>query len=524
MLVTIVPWSAPVASADVPGFAVQQARLFAPDAQQDDHFGATVAIDGDTLLVGAPAVGDDEGAVYVYVRSDAAWAWQQTLRASVPESGAKFGYSVAVEGETAVVGAPGRDGAKGDDAGLVYIFTRSGSVWTQRATPQTLPEQIGGQLGMSVAISGGTVLAGAPGIGTDSAGAAWVFTGSGASWANTGVLSDPAGEPGDRLGVSLHVSGDLALVSASGDDRGALADAGSILAFARSGGTWALQQKFGAPTPVAGEQFGGPLQISDSGYSAIIGSPGHDGPEGENTGCAYIYGRPFSTWNHQATLTAPTPTAEAWFGSGVALDEDRLALVGAFWDDQWAGSAYYFGWTGSAWAMQHKLDVTGMDPGVALFGDSVAMSQGTAVVGATLGSTPDVPVAGSAFVYSTRGIVSGVCRDGTTGLPIEGVEISAYVPDMFGEPVLASGTSLVFTDSLGRYSMSLDTGVYAIGWMDAVYPSGFYEGAVLYPNATPVTVTAGATTIVDLVLYKTKAKTYFRSYNRYHSKRWAPMR
>ena len=524
MLATIAPMAVPVAAADVPGFAVQQARLYAPDGQADDHFGANVAIDGDTLLVGAPAVGDDVGAAYVYVRADGMWSWQQTLAPSTSASGDRFGYSVAIEGDTAVIGAPGRNGAKGDDAGLVYIFTRSGTVWTLQATPHTLPEQIGGQLGTAVAISGTTVLAGAPGIGTDSAGTAWVFTGSGAAWSNTGVLVDPDGVTGDRLGVCLDVSGDLALVSAPGDDRGALADAGSILAFARSGGLWSFQQKFGAPTPVAGEQFGGPVDISDSGYTAIIGSPSHSGPEGDNTGCAYIYGRPFTTWNHHTTLTAPTPTEEAWFGSDVALDGDTLALVGAFWDDAWTGSAYYFGWTGSAWAMQHKLDATSMDPGAALFGDSVAMSEGTAVIGATLASSPDVAQSGSAFVYSTRGIVSGVCRDGTTGLPIAGVEISAYVPDMYGEPVLASGTSLVFTDSQGRYSMSLDTGVYAIGWMDAIYPAGFYEGAVLYPDATPVTVTAGATTVVDLVLYKTKAKTFFRSYNRYHSKHWAPVR
>ncbi len=150
------------------GVWTEQANLTASDAEPDHNFGRSVALSGDTLAVGAPgdtdtgAKGADTGAAYVFVRTDGVWAEQAKLTASDGATTDNFGWSVSVSGDTVVAGAFG-DAAKGLDAGSVYIYSRSGTSWTEQANLTATGAAIEHKLGTSVSLSGNDLVAGAPG-------------------------------------------------------------------------------------------------------------------------------------------------------------------------------------------------------------------------------------------------------------------------------------------------------------------------------------------------------------------------
>ena len=160
----------------------QQQKLEASDAVAGDLFGALVAISGETVVIAAQgddgAAGADQGSVYVFVRSGGVWSQQQKLEASDAAPVDVFGSSVAISGETVVVGAPFDDGAMGADQGSAYVFVRSGGVWSQRQKLEASDAAVADNFGGEVAISGGTVVVGAPlddGAAGFNQGSAYVF-------------------------------------------------------------------------------------------------------------------------------------------------------------------------------------------------------------------------------------------------------------------------------------------------------------------------------------------------------------
>ena len=145
----------------------QQQKLEASDAATFDFFGFSVAISGETVVVGARsderAAGRNQGSAYVFVRSGGVWSQQQKLEASDAAAGDVFGSSVAISGETVVVGAVLDDGAAGRDQGSAYVFVRSGGVWSQQQKLEASDAAAVDFFGRSVAISGETVVVGASG-------------------------------------------------------------------------------------------------------------------------------------------------------------------------------------------------------------------------------------------------------------------------------------------------------------------------------------------------------------------------
>ena len=146
------------------GAWTQQAKLTASDAAADDRFGISVAVAGDTAVVGAflddTLAGTDAGSAYVFVRSGGAWTQQAKLTASDAAADDPFGDSVAVAGDTAVVGALD-DTLAGTDAGSAYVFVRSGGAWTQQAKLTASDAAADDQFGYSVAVAGDTAVVGA---------------------------------------------------------------------------------------------------------------------------------------------------------------------------------------------------------------------------------------------------------------------------------------------------------------------------------------------------------------------------
>jgi hypothetical protein len=280
----------------------QQAYLKASNTDGFDTFGYSVAISGDTVVVGAVAEGSNAtgvngdqsnnsagaaGAAYVFTRSGAVWTQQAYLKASNTDAGDQFGgYSVAFAGDTLVVGAKeeasNATGVNGDQtnnsadgAGAAYVFTRSGAVWTQQAYLKASNTDSEDQFGWSVAISGDTLVVGArveasnaTGVNGDqtdnsanSAGAAYVFTRSGTVWSQQAYLKASNTDASDGFGAHVAISGDTVVVGAiveasnatgvNGDQSdNSAANSGAVYVFTRSGTVWSQRPISRHPIPM----------------------------------------------------------------------------------------------------------------------------------------------------------------------------------------------------------------------------------------------------------------------------------
>jgi hypothetical protein len=386
------------------GVWTQQAYLKASNTETGvtgaDLFGYQVAISGDTIVVGAPnedsnATGVnpgaaaeanngavDAGAAYVFTRSGTTWTQQAYLKASNTGTLDFFGSSVAISGDTIVVGARGESGPA-DAAvasGAAYVFTRSGTTWSQQGVDPLRASNPGaGDLfGVSVGISGDTIVAGADqedsnatgvdgnqvddcGAGvpmncaTDS-GAAYVFVRSGGVWTQQAYLKASNTDTNDLFGESAAISGDTVVVGAPIED-GSVSQSGAAYVFTRSAGAWSQQARLKASNPGTGDQFGGlgglgapiPGGVGISGDTIVVGAGGEDssaqGLNGDGTnnaadgsGAAYVFTRSAGTWTLQDYVKASNGGAGIGFipgdefGISVAVSGETI-VAGADGED-----------------------------------------------------------------------------------------------------------------------------------------------------------------------------------------------
>lgn len=324
----------------------QQAKLLPSDGEAEEQFGSDSALDGDTAFIGAFYDDDNgvhSGSVYVFTRSGTTWTQRQKLLPADGVTDMQFGISLALDGDTALIGA-NRDDDNGNRSGSAYVYTRSGNTWTQQAK---LIASDGGEeerFGIDVALEGDTAMIGSetPDNG-DNSGSVYVFTRSGTTWTEQQKLLASDGAAADWFGFSIALDGDTALFSASlDDDKGA--QSGSAYIFTRTGTTWTEQQKLTASDGAAGDHFS-ENAVSLDGDTALIGAY-MDDDMGSNSGSAYVFTRTGTTWTQQQKLTASDGAAGDYFSQyGVILDGDT-AIIGAWYDDNVngvdAGSAYVF--------------------------------------------------------------------------------------------------------------------------------------------------------------------------------------
>ena len=325
----------------------QQAKMTATDGAANDTFGGNVALSGDTAVIGA--LGDDDdvngvdsGSAYVFTRSGTSWSEQAKLSAADGAAGDEFGYSVALSGDTAVIGAA-RDDDKGNDSGSAYVFTRSGTSWSQQAKLTAADGAAGDVFSISVALSGDTAVIGADldDEKGDNSGAAYVFTRSGSTWSQQAKLTAADGAAGDLFGIRVALSGVTAVIGAArDDDKGD--NSGAAYVFIRSGTTWSQRAKLTAADGAANDRFG--TRVALSGNTAVIGAI-LDDDKSDNSGSAYVFTRSGTTWSQQAKLAAADSAADDVFGWSVALSDDTV-VIGAptsiFVLPGGTGSAYVF--------------------------------------------------------------------------------------------------------------------------------------------------------------------------------------
>ncbi len=343
----------------------QQQKLAASDAAGGDSFGFSVDVSGDTVIVGAylsDGAGADGGAAYVFTRSGSTWTQQQKLTGSDTTAGDWFGYGVAVDGDTVAIGSTSDDEAAGVDQGSTYVFTRTGSVWSEQQKLTASDAAASDFFGENVALDGDTLVVGAS-LDDDAAGsnqgAAYVFTRAGSVWSQQQRLTPADASGSDYFGHSVTLSGDTAIVSAHYDDGPAGVDQGSAYVFTRSGTTWTEQQKLTPADAVAGDVFG--WSVAVEGDTAVIGSR-YDGAAATNGGSAYVFTRSGSTWTQVVELTGADTAVDDHFGFAVALSGDVL-VAGAYGDDDAAsssGSAYAFKLVGGGTDLAQWLIVTAL--------------------------------------------------------------------------------------------------------------------------------------------------------------------
>ena len=461
---------------------VQEAHVKSSESSvhgANDQFGFSVAVSGNTAVVGAAyensgstginSTPDDtslnSGAAYVFVRSGLEWSQQAYLKPAAVGSEQRldlFGYSVAISGDTVVVGANAEDGdATGingtpnegaPDAGAAYVFARTGTTWTQQAYLK--PASVGSsqsfdKFGQSVAIEDNTIVVGAsversgstgvnsiPNEDAYSAGAAYVFVRDGAMWMQQAYLKPAAigtSQTDDQFGAAVAVSGDTVVVGAVGEDSNTTgvnstpnelsSGAGAVYVFTRNGTDWSQQaylkpaavgssqtgDRFGASVAISGETVGVGAPAEDSGSTGINGTPNESASA---AGAAYVFLRSGTTWSQQAYLKpAAVGTSQAGdqFGQSVTIAGDTV-VVGAIGEDSGtfgvndipnetagsAGAAYVFTRKGTAWSplAYLKPDVVGTTQAGDQFGWSVAISGDTVVVGAPMENSSTTGVNG----------------------------------------------------------------------------------------------------------------------------------
>ncbi len=433
----------------------QQAQLLAVGGSAFDLFGVSVSISGETAVIGAWADDHfftDQGSAYVFVRSGTTWAQQAQLLAQIPAASDFFGRSVSISGDTAVVGAPFDDDGF-TDLGTAHVFVRSGTTWTYQATLQDPIGQINAFFGYSVAIDGETAVIGAYGqsvLPNNAQGSAIVFIRTGTTWSLQAQLIDANGRPQDFLGVSVAIDGDLVVAGAFGDDVGANSKQASAFLFSRTGTVWTQRQHLTASDGADTDRFGNCVAIS--GNTIIVGANTDDIGSNFDQGSAYAFRVLSTNWSQEAQKVAADGSTSDQFGNAVAISGDT-AVVGAFLDDVGAntnqGSVYVFIRNGTAWSQQAQL--TASDGAASdQFGFSVAIYGDTVVIGSYLNNVGANSTQGSAYVF---------VRSGTTWT--EQAQLTASdgaASDRFGYSVAVSGNTAIVGSYLDNVGANSDQG------------------------------------------------------------------
>ncbi len=292
-----------------------QVQLVSPDGDDGDFFGDAVAVDGDRMVIGAPDRLSASGAAHVFVRSGASWTLEATVRASDPAGNARFGDAVAIDGDTIAIGAIGYNQSRG----AVYVFVRSGSSWAQQQRLTLGNGSANDRLGLAVALDGDALIAGAPGrdgLAADQ-GAAYLWRRSGGSWALESTLLRTSPAIGDRLGSAVDVAADVAAAGAPFAEGSGAVDAGVVMTWLRTPGGWQAQTELESLDTSEGAQFGSALVLE--GARMLIGAPSDD-VDGDNLrGSAELYLLDGGQWLRRQRVIVEGGGPEDQFGSALAL-------------------------------------------------------------------------------------------------------------------------------------------------------------------------------------------------------------
>lgn len=356
-------------------------KLSTPNPIQNSYFGDPVSLSGQKALIGAPD--SSPGAAHILVQDGNSWQEQSILRPSDSATDNGFARALWLEGDVALVGAPGDN----NQQGAAYIFRFNGSDWIEEQKLLASDELAVHQFGFSVALSGNVALVAA--VGTDAGDqrdSAYLFRFNGSEWVEEAIL-----QGGHGFGRALSLSGDLALVGAP--------YSGAAYLYRFNGSTWQEEAVLQADNSKFSDFFGTSVVISDD--LALVGAIA-DSLEGGSSGWVTVFRLNGTEWERSANLTPHDPSYRKQFGGSLSLSEKaangrRVAIIGALGEN----SAYLFGFNGSQWLEEAKLEPPHDSAEDDHFGRSVSVSGEMALVGA---SGIDDEIAGlnvgSAYLYN----------------------------------------------------------------------------------------------------------------------------
>jgi hypothetical protein len=418
-LVGVLVMSAPALASGAAGCEID--KLLASDADELDGYGEHISVRGDVAAVGAwndedrtkPIGGFSFGSAYVLRRIDGVWTEEQKLLPSDSESEKRFGHDVAIDGDSIIVGAVGASAY----AGEAYFYTRTDGVWGSEQKVHPVPRVPADEFGFAVGIDGDVAIVGSPrddeARGTNSdAGAAFIYRNVGGTWVEEDKLMASDADFDDYFGWAVAIRGDTAFVSSRVDDDGAVST-GSVWVFRYEEGTWREVQKLHASDASFGDLFGHALALGD-GIAVVTALHDDDAcPEDLlcNSGSAYVFRFDGERWNEETKLTASDGAEKDEYGNAVSVSGD-VVIVGARWTDDAckddpdceSGSAYVYRREDGAWSeVAHLIasDTTRTD----YFGVDVAVDGDEALVGSYL-DDDEGTACGAVYVY---GVSAGAC-------------------------------------------------------------------------------------------------------------------
>lgn len=327
--------------------------LFGWSVAISKYDGNTLAIGAPTAWYGGllPNGKPRRGAVYIYTRSGSTWAQQAKIQITGDffQSQTYFGQSVALsaDGNTLMFGAPEEAGY-----GRVYVYTRSGITWTQQAkldlfpSSSTAPEYVGGSVSLSdngnIAVIGASTN---PRYSYRNKGTAFIYTRTGSTWSYRATIQPSDSRTGDYFGysVSMTSSGDTIVVGALDVDTGTTSNTGAAYIFYGSGSMWSQQAKISASDTRTGIRFGASVSISNNGDIVVVGAPLTDDSVTNDSGATYVFNGYGSTWTQDTKIKLSDPESGCQFGTSVAIARGSLHIIaGAPYMANQSGAAYIF--------------------------------------------------------------------------------------------------------------------------------------------------------------------------------------
>lgn len=293
----------------------------APDKAIGDMFGWTSAVDGNHAIIGRQSDGalTSQGSVYCYERqSNGQWSMIQKI--TVPLGYWAFGWSMSIDGDRVAIAAKGA--AALGDKGRVFIFEFENGLWVQKWIIKPSLDTLGDWFGASVSLQGDRVAIGAPKNGT---GRAYIFDRqSDGKWVEQALFTPPVVSPtGDEFGGAVSLHGDTVAVGAIGYDY-PVSSAGAVFVYSKGQSSWGLQQQLAAPPNGTFPSFGFALHLV--GEVIYVGAPTNALPV-SSAGCVYRFDRVGTSWNQTAKFFGSNPFGSAWFGNAIARDGDLLAIA-----------------------------------------------------------------------------------------------------------------------------------------------------------------------------------------------------
>lgn len=381
-------------SASAVSAKTSEQRLAPADASIGARVGASVDVDKDTLVLGAP---DDQesgpfgGAVYVFEKKGQNWQRAAKLLGPAPAGYREFGESVAVSGHTIVVGAP-FDGPIGESRGAAYVYARTGGKWTLQAKLTAADSSLNQLFGDAVAIDGNTIAVGAflDSAAAPNAGAVYVFKRSGNKWTQSAKLTASDASEFAFFGAALAVEDKTIAIGAP--------VAETAYVFTERGGQWTETAILTAPDASISDYsaFGASVALNDS--TIVVGAP-TEGTYAPRTGAAYTFSRKGKRWTAETKLRASDAGGEDEFGTSVDVDGKQIAVGSPYRDDFNNGAIYLFRSRGNDWREDQVL--TG-HPTTPFLGASVALKKHALIAGAPgFVEYTGLQSAGAGYIYRT---------------------------------------------------------------------------------------------------------------------------